>query len=659
MVFPTLYNLNDDYRTPLAILLLFVFVSNLVFVFVLLPTKEAKAAYPVSIVGDIFEALKAAWRALMAAASKITAWATSFTAWIKGWEFWRTILGDIVKNLVLAILYKILAMVTNDIIRWINGGEEPRFISNWVGYLRNAAMDAGGIFVQLLGFGFLCQPFQAQIQVAIRSASMPYQSYARCTLGSMGANLGSFFNNFAGGGGWNTWLQVIQPQNNFYGSYLMAQDEYYRRIYEAAEAAKNEGLASGGFVSPKKCEKCHVVNIETSESMIFETAEGCGQARVDPNYSFMCLKETIQTPGSIVQGTIQEAVNAPMKLIRETIASITGNLDDAVGLKITPFLQAIFAALINRLIGMGLGALTGIGANYEDDLYYYYLEDPTIFPPLPHDPVAEITEDLPTARLLLDQQKLLLENLQDELLPAVEQKYAILQQIEQVQISALETLVEITKQPNCSLPSWATMQLLSSQTTSTSTIQTYRITATDIGNIVFKKTTVGGSFEFENISYEILATNPQTIPVEELDETNQWIADVETAISSTQDYIAAAEDYLAIYEQTATSTATSTQEVLTAAEDRVRETHAKMIADAQKAANSSATDLYQLLMDTQSMSIQVVILAAEIQNSLSSNTYQNQLQSMQSKLFETQSILNTCIAAQQQTELPVFIKLWD
>lgn len=56
-------------------------------------------------------------------------------------------------------------------------------------------------------------------------------------------------------GGWDAWLKIIQPNNNPYGQYLIAQDELSLRRSQAEQNAREEVLAGGGFLPNRTCEE--------------------------------------------------------------------------------------------------------------------------------------------------------------------------------------------------------------------------------------------------------------------------------------------------------------------------------------------------------------------------------------------------------------------
>ena len=233
-------------------------------------------------------------------------------------DLWEELI-NIAKVAGIALLNSLLQELTNQIIAWINGGESPKFISNWEEFLMNAADKAGGKFVEEnLGLGILCEPFDFQIKVAL-STNPPFGETAKCTVSDIVGNVNNFYNNFEEGG-WDAFVRISQPQNNIYGAYLLAEEEKSTRMEAQAKAAQNEGLASGGFLGAK---------------------DGDGN---------------IKTPGSVLSYEANKAVDSSRQLIQDSIANLIGNQEWPYD-QISVALTAIANTLLNKVIKTGLGAV--------------------------------------------------------------------------------------------------------------------------------------------------------------------------------------------------------------------------------------------------------------------------------------------------------------
>lgn len=624
--------------------------------FVLLPTKEARAvagiADEVGIIHDsplttVWQGIQKVFSALSTAASSITAANTLF-------EKATSIAKGLAYAALQQMLYKIMMMITDDIINWINGGGTPKFVSDWNGFLRDAANEAGGAFLDTLTSGFLCQPFAFQLRLALMP--VPYQQISRCTLEQMGANLQNFFSNFSSGGGWGTWLQVIQPQNNFYGAYLLAMDEKEKQQTAAIEANKNEALSGGGFLGSKKCMSC-TVGGQDGSSQTFNSMSECEQwkdaiSNGSP-VAFKCNQEQMMTPPSIAQYEIQHAIDSGRELIQQQIAAITPHTD-IMGIPLAPFFSAIFGALVNRVIGEGLGMMSGLigGSDSEDSSNYYYdtisqgqgdYVDPygnSFF----NDQTA-ITSDLDISQNISASSPALIIslNLLGENLAAVltqkQNNLSVLNSINSSQSQTLSALKSMVEQ-NCSMPSWATSQIISDD----GTTQIIKITASNAGSITIKKTittsAIGTSSSVE--TQEMLtAIQPQLTAMQnDVAKTQEQADSVGSAITSNRAAIADAENYQTLYENTGYGPTSTTQEQLDAAGATLQDDYDAAIAETQKAADSSETALDLLVNDANQQSQTAVTDAQTIESARDSlNT---QLTSANSTLSSAQSALSTC-----------------
>lgn len=154
------------------------------------------------------------------------------------------------------IRQQILDKATNDIIKWIKGGYKGKvFVSDWGNFLESAGWEAvnqmvGGA-IENSDLKFLCTPFGFQVHLTL----LPVPDFASkertgCTLDTIEENIDRFYEDFRNGG-WVSYQEHWQPQNNFYGATLIGWSESSRRATLAQQAAQNEALAGGGFLPQK------------------------------------------------------------------------------------------------------------------------------------------------------------------------------------------------------------------------------------------------------------------------------------------------------------------------------------------------------------------------------------------------------------------------
>lgn len=628
---------NLNYQKPLAILLTFIFITNLVFGFVLLPTKEAKAV--VQVIDIIQKVLQEAWKIIDEALQGLIEIASSISAAVDLWFEEDTLLSRIVRVAAYALLIQLLNMVTNDIINWIQGGGEPRFVSDWKGFLEGAASAAGGAFVEkYLGMGWLCEPFDFQIKIALLSVPK-FEERVKCSLEDMGRNIENFYNDFTQGG-WETWIKLTEPQNNFYGAYLISVDKMIEEEAKAKEAAKSETESGGGFLGHKMCTQCRVLDPETGNYITKSGLKDCDPEN-NPSGYFICDKEEIQTPPTVIQYEVQKAVDSTRSLMEQQIASLTPTL----GI-FEPYIVAIANALITQVIKEGLAAVGITGPSSEN-------------PDAPMPPgVPIITTGLELAQTiitftpaLIEYQKLLKENLENELLSQQQKNLAVLNDINDTQTQTLQTLRDVLA-AGCSLPSWVTSETISTETTGITTTQIIKLTATDIGNITIKKTTIENELG-STTTYEIQEITPSansqiTTLEQDITSTEQWITDTSSSISYNNDSITKANNYIDLY-----TTNEATNEELDKAEEEMKIAYNLAISASQIAAKSQATDLSSLIEDTIATNLNVVQQVLNVVSARGTAEYPEagtlyyQLQAVQSKLSQAQS------AAQCQLSSPI------
>lgn len=174
------------------------------------------------------------------------------------------ICDSIKKALGQAFKQQILQALVNDIKAWIKRGYKGKVIvTDWRELVSNAGQAAVGEFANSVGAGFLCSPFNFQIQFLLKQHP-DFDTKARCTLDDIVGNIDNFYKDFRSGG-WVAYQESWTPQNNFYGATLAAINEANRVHDEAADAAKNEGIANKGFLSQKNCVTVTLPNGKTKE----------------------------------------------------------------------------------------------------------------------------------------------------------------------------------------------------------------------------------------------------------------------------------------------------------------------------------------------------------------------------------------------------------
>lgn len=164
--------------------------------------------------------------------------------WIK--ENWQKVMRDIIAK-------RIMDYIVDQTVQWIQGGGKPKFVTNWNGFLKDAGDIAFDSVIREMGLAGLCSPFGLQLKLAF----MPVQKFSQrisCTLDNVVKNIDDFYIDFSVGG-WEGYLVSLEPQNNFYGGLLLANDEFISKATKAKAAAVNEAVSGKGYLGVKKCKE--------------------------------------------------------------------------------------------------------------------------------------------------------------------------------------------------------------------------------------------------------------------------------------------------------------------------------------------------------------------------------------------------------------------
>lgn len=234
-----------------------------------------------------------------------------------------------------ALKKRVLDLMVDEILQWVKGGDEPKFITDWEGFLSDAGAIAADEFAKKLGVTDICAPFKLQLQIAFPtqgSRSAPLRTPLSCTLDDIVGNIDDFYNDFENGG-WLAYQEAWEPQNNIFGAYIIAKSAELATIESAQEAAKNEGLSSGGFLSTKSCPESSTSNGPDidKDGIKGDIAREC----------------SITTPGSVIGELTKRAVGADFDFIVNST-------------QLASYVASIADALFNRLIREGVSGLQGL-----------------------------------------------------------------------------------------------------------------------------------------------------------------------------------------------------------------------------------------------------------------------------------------------------------
>lgn len=269
-----------------------------------------------------------------------------------------------VKDIYLAKAKKaLLDMIADQIIGWISGEGDPKFITDPGGSLARIADNAIGQTIEESQLGGVCQPFSLQLKIGLGATPQRFPERISCTLGQVVSNFEDFYNNF-GAGGFPAFNRLIEPQNNYFGAMIIGLEEINSRTAATQNQAQIEQLSNEGYLSTKKCIEYTDASGDSTSNGIYDIAkiekgksdyrsgirspEATAYQYLIEDAGLRCSREETTTPGTLIAKGLEKSVYADLDSI------ITSD-------NLTPYLAAILDAAIGRLIGAGLEGLSGIG----------------------------------------------------------------------------------------------------------------------------------------------------------------------------------------------------------------------------------------------------------------------------------------------------------
>ncbi len=297
-------------------IILIIIISSLIFSSSGFFTRPAKAI-PVEVAVDPYAT--GGWVAT------VVGWALEAGRWIK---------EDLMMALRDAIVKRIVDLMVDQTVAWIQGGGTPQFVTNWQGFLRNAAQAAVGDVVLQTNAAFLCSPFKLQVKLLLLPVPK-FSEGVKCTLDDIVENIDDFYKDFEKGG-WIAYNEAWQPQNNYYGTIMLVRDEMLVKAALSKEAAEKEAMAGKGFLSVKRCKGgISAEEMKTNPDEYRNFVKDYKGNYCDPKD----LENT--TPGDIVGAAAAKAIGAQQDWI----------------VNVKSIVSALVNAVINRLVKEGLSAM--------------------------------------------------------------------------------------------------------------------------------------------------------------------------------------------------------------------------------------------------------------------------------------------------------------
>ncbi|MDD2753260.1 MAG: hypothetical protein PHT44_01500 [Candidatus Portnoybacteria bacterium] len=453
---------------------------------------------------------------------------------------------------------KLLDMMADQIITWINGGGKPAFVTDWRAFLSKAVNDVGGNFVsEYLGAGFLCKNISPQVQLMLAKPPT-FDTAAACTLSDIGANIQNFYNNF-NSGGWKGWLTISETQNNIYGMYFYAQDQKWGAEQLAAMTGSQAAQSAAGFLGDQVCLRYYKMS--------------SGGKPIDSRYpNPKDAPKKGEAPAPFTDANCTEwYTRTPGKVAADSLSKITNGQYDWLLLskEYGEYVVAIADAVINRTIKEGVLLL--MPAQTDTSGGGFTIDYSTVMAGVAD--YKNAAENKPYIEQIIPQEKLLKENLR-KIITEYQTNLNILNQIRTVQSDAFNTLKEIS-QNSCSLPGGAIQQNLGTQTTSncganicpctSKTVETIKVNAPSFGEATFQATTLEEfSFNTDDRSCsDVTTTKTASTTLGSLSTDADFSAinaaiskiqsqtsQIDAAVADMQNYQKTIEDYIAAYDAT-------------------------------------------------------------------------------------------------------------
>ncbi|MFA6315483.1 MAG: hypothetical protein WC648_03915 [Candidatus Paceibacterota bacterium] len=299
-----------------------------------------------------------------------------------------------------AIANQVLQRMTASVVGWINSGFEgsPAFLQNPEGFFLDVADQVTGEFLLGSPLSALCSPISIDIRLSLAlSQTEMLQNRYTCTLNKIiqaqkngpditingeVVNSSGATDDFTNGnfyaGGWDAFMALTtEPQNNPSGAFLMAESDLNVAISEKKIAIKADLQMGNGFMSWEKCKDVTAqanAGAYDKEDQLFKSGNqtvNTGKtdlnkntslkSKVDKNGNVTYQDCQVQTPGSVIGGTLQRQLNVPAdKLV--LVKTISDSID------------AIMGALVNQMLTQGLASLSKGGSSVSGDGRAYLTE---------------------------------------------------------------------------------------------------------------------------------------------------------------------------------------------------------------------------------------------------------------------------------------------
>jgi len=258
------------------------------------------------------------------------------------WQWAKDLYNDVLRR-------QILNYLVQQIINYINGTGDGKFISDWNGFLDGLAGTAIEAFSKdFIGIN-LCSPFSIQLKLSLVNVPS-FDNKFTCTLTEVISNIDDFRNDFRNGE-WLAYGSAFEPNNNFYGAYLKLNFERSKTIYGAKSAGLFEGISGNGFLGTKQCDEGPAPTANAADEL---------------NAALNDQSPDVPLPGRDIDGDGKlNDIASSCRTVTPgaTIGALAGkalgsDIDYVISAKeLTAYVTAIANAVFNRVLTEGLSAL--------------------------------------------------------------------------------------------------------------------------------------------------------------------------------------------------------------------------------------------------------------------------------------------------------------
>ncbi len=261
-----------------------------------------------------------------------------------------------------------MVRLQQEITRWAQGGftdeNKPFAMTSWTQEIREALGVASAKFIEEFNLTALCLPIRITLGERLgltQTYTVPYTQYAACTMETVVDNVADFWENPSIGlWGWDTWTALSQPQNNIYGSVLLASDRKAELESEQIAEKELQKDTGQGYGNDEECvEYQQMTEAEMAKCKNEDCANRCDKY-VESNYYTQCLEqcwtecEQRQT-GICLEYKTKNIGSTIHSAIEKALGSDIDWLISAH--EITEMIGIIFSGLFNKLFhGTGMAS---------------------------------------------------------------------------------------------------------------------------------------------------------------------------------------------------------------------------------------------------------------------------------------------------------------